>query len=161
MHDSQRPVVSAGVVLGAGLGGFFDGILFHQLLQVHNMLTGRIPKDTIANVEIQMFWDGMFHAATWLLTVAGMWMLFRAARRRDVHATGKTLLGGLATGWGLFNFVEGLIDHHLLHLHHVVERLGVSIFDWAFLASGVALIAAGWSMIRSEAGSAAQRAGTR
>ena len=42
MHEAQRPVVAAGIVLGAGLGGFFDGIVFHQILQVHNMLTGRI-----------------------------------------------------------------------------------------------------------------------
>jgi uncharacterized membrane protein len=39
-------------------------------------------------------------------------------------------------GWGLFNFVEGLIDHHVLHVHHVVERLGVSVWDWAFLGVG-------------------------
>ena len=52
-------------------------------------------------------------------------------------------------GWGLFNFVEGLIDHHILHLHHVVESLGVSAYDYAFLASGVIFMAIGWSMVRT------------
>jgi uncharacterized membrane protein len=52
-------------------------------------------------------------------------------------------------GWGLFNFVEGVIDHHVLHVHHVVESLGVSIWDWVFLGSGVVLAGAGWSLIRS------------
>lgn len=28
-----------GIVLGVGLGGFVDGILLHQLLQWHHMLT--------------------------------------------------------------------------------------------------------------------------
>ena len=50
-------------------------------------------------------------------------------------------------GWGIFNFVEGLIDHHILNLHHVVEALGVSIFDYAFHASGLLLSAIGWTMI--------------
>lgn len=52
-------------------------------------------------------------------------------------------------GFGLFNLIEGVVDHHLLRLHHVYERLGVSAWDYLFLASGVALIAAGWLMIGS------------
>jgi uncharacterized membrane protein len=157
MKDSQRPLVSAGAVLGMGLGGFFDGILFHQILQLHGMLTGRLPKDTIANVEINMFWDGVFHAATWLLTVLGVWLLFRTAQRGDSVLSTRTLAGALAIGWGSFNLVEGAIDHHVLHLHHVVERLGVSAFDWAFLASGVLLIALGWLAVRSDAEATVER----
>jgi uncharacterized membrane protein len=151
MKDTVRPLVSAGTLLGVGLGGFVDGILFHQLLQTHNMLTARIPKDSIAAVEINMVWDGVFHAATWLVTVAGVWLLFRAGRRRDVPFSGPTFAGALALGWGLFNLIEGIIDHHVLHLHHVVERLGVSAYDWAFLASGIVLVAGGWLLIRRDA----------
>jgi uncharacterized membrane protein len=151
MKETQRPIVSAGTTLGMGLGGFFDGILFHQILQVHGMLTARLPKDAIANVEINMFWDGIFHAVTWLLTAVGVWMLFRAAQHREVVFLAPTFGGSLLLGWGLFNVVEGVIDHHVLHLHHVVERLGVSVFDWAFLAWGAAMIAAGWLLIRADA----------
>ena len=50
--------------MGIGLGGFFDGILFHQLLQIHNMLSAKYPNTSIANLEINMFWDGLFHALT-------------------------------------------------------------------------------------------------
>ena len=32
-------VRTAGIVLGIGLGGFFDGIVLHQILQWHHMLT--------------------------------------------------------------------------------------------------------------------------
>jgi uncharacterized membrane protein len=41
----QRPIeerhfpVSAGIFFGLGLGGFFDGIVLHQLLQWHHMLS--------------------------------------------------------------------------------------------------------------------------
>ena len=45
--------------------------------------------------------------------------------------------------------VEGSINHHILHVHHVVERLGLSVWDWIFLGSGVVLLVVGWLMIRS------------
>ena len=60
-----------------------------------------------------------------------------------------TFTGALLAGWGLFNLVEGIIDHHLLNLHHVVERLGKSVFDYAFLASGVLLLVVGCLLIRA------------
>ena len=139
----DRPLISAGVVLGVGMGGFVDGILFHQILQIHNMLSAKRPPDTVANVEINMVWDGLFHAFTWSATALGLWLLFRAAQAPGVHWSGRILGGALAGGWGLFNLVEGTIDHHILHVHHVVERLGVSAWDYAFLASGVLLMLLG------------------
>ena len=54
-----------------------------------------------------------------------------------------------SAGWGLFNLVEGIIDRYVLNLHHLVERLGLPIFDHAFLASGVIFIVAGMSAVRS------------
>ena len=134
---SVSALVRAGIFLGIGMGGFVDGILFHQLLQFHSMLTGRVPKTSIANLEINMFWDGMFHSLTWTMTAIGLFLLWKAVKRADTLLSGKALVGAIFLGWGLFNFVEGLIDHHLLNLHHVVERLGVSVYDYAFLASGL------------------------
>lgn len=65
----------------------------------------------------------------------------------------------MIAGWGLFNLVEGLINHHILHVHHVVERLGLSVWDWAFLGSGGLFLIVGWLMIRSvNAPQAVQRA---
>jgi uncharacterized membrane protein len=148
-RPTRRPLASAGLMLGVGLGGFFDGILFHQILQTHNMLSARRPKDSVVNIEINMFWDGLFHAFTWAATAIGVVMLFRAARRTEVFWSGRVLAGSMLSGWGLFNFIEGLIDHHVLQVHHVVERYGQSVWDWAFLASGVVLIGVGWFMARS------------
>ena len=145
---NRRPLISAGTLLGIGMGGFVDGIVLHQILQVHNMLSAKRPKDSIVNMEINMVWDGLFHAFTWMMTALGLWMLWRAVTRRDVPLSGKTLFGAMVFGWGLFNFVEGLIDHHVLHIHHVVERLGVSVYDWAFLGvGGVGLMVLGWVII--------------
>jgi uncharacterized membrane protein len=41
-------------------------------------------------------------------------MLWRAAQRTHVRWSGKLLAGTLLMGFGLFNLVEGLMDHHLL-----------------------------------------------
>jgi uncharacterized membrane protein len=146
---TRRPLIAAGIVIGAGLGGFIDGIVFHQILQVHNMLSARIPPDTLVNAKINMVWDGVFHAFTWVLTAWGIAMLWGLGERADVPWSGRTFAGSLLMGWGLFNLIEGVIDHHLLGIHHVVERLHESGYDYAFLVFGAFLIAIGGALIRA------------
>jgi uncharacterized membrane protein len=144
-----RPLVSAGTLLGIGLGGFVDGIAFHQLLQAHNMLSAWVPKTTIANVEVNMFWDGLFHAATWLATVAGVVLLFHAAERGDVPWSRRVFAGSIALGWGLFNLVEGDRSPRAPNPPRRGSRRALRV-DWAFLGSGVLLIGFGWKMIGAD-----------
>src|SRR5215203_4700810 len=107
---NRRPLIAAGTLLGIGLGGFVDGILFHQLLQVHNMLSAKYPtRESLANAEINMFWDGLFHTLTWATTAVGLTLLWRAGQRADVPWSTRTFVGSLLLGWGLFNLVEGVI----------------------------------------------------
>jgi uncharacterized membrane protein len=58
----------------------------------------------------------------------------------------------MLVGWGLFNVVEGVVDHHLLTLHHVREGAGVNETAWdlAFLGFGVLLVAGGRLLARSD-----------
>ncbi|HEX8372749.1 MAG TPA: DUF2243 domain-containing protein [Chthoniobacterales bacterium] len=157
MLIKTRPLTRAGIFLGIGLGGFFDGILFHQILQMHAMLSARIPKDSVPNISINMFWDGIFHAFTWVMTVIGVMLLFKAQSARHIVWSKRVFVGAMFLGWGMFNLVEGLVNHHFLHLHHVVESMGTSRYDIAFLASGVIFIIAGWLAIRSARESALRR----
>ncbi len=60
---------------------------------------------------------------------------------------GSTLIGAMIFGWGLFNLVEGIINHHILHIHHVTETANHLTWDIAFLASGVIMMLIGWMMI--------------
>ncbi len=144
-----KPLLTAGVLMGIGMGGFIDGILFHQIFQLHSMLSAKLPQNTIVNIEISMVWDGLFHAFTWLTTATSIQLLWSALKRREVPYSSNIFIGALLTGWGIFNLVEGIIDHHILGIHHVVERLGVSIYDYLFLASGAAFICIGLFLIRS------------
>jgi uncharacterized membrane protein len=126
-HDTREErdfPVSAGLLFGLGLGGFFDGIVLHQVLQWHHMLTSAgYPADSVPNLEINTLWDGLFHVSTYLCVVLGLAILWRAAHRTHVRWSGKLLAGTLLMGFGLFNLVEGLIDHQLLGLHHVNETV--------------------------------------
>jgi uncharacterized membrane protein len=146
-----KPLTKAGIVLGLGLGGFIDGIVLHQILGWHHLVctTETCQVETVAALKKQVTQDGFFHLATWLLPAAGIGMLFRAARFREQVWVGRSLFGSMLAGWGAFNFVEGLIDHHLLGIHHV--RPGHPqefLFDVLFLASGAVLILVGAALTK-------------
>lgn len=146
----RTPLIAAGLLLGAGLGGFVDGIVLHQILQWHNMLSGQLPPDTLVRAKVNMYWDGLFHAAVWVLTAIGLALLWQATGRADVPRSGRTLWGGLLLGWGSFNVVEGIIDHQILHLHHVYEYTANHLpADLAFLGFSVLLLAGGAALARS------------
>ena len=131
--------------MGIGLGGFFDGIVFHQLLQFHNMLSNWVPRDSLVNEEINMFWDGIFHAFCFLCTLLALYLLWRVIANSPGKLSGRVYTGALWLGWGLFNFVEGVIDHQILQVHHVYQNdpRQFLLWDAAFLASGVLFAAIG------------------
>jgi len=130
--------------MGAGLGGFIDGIVFHQILQWHNMLSGWIAPDDIVAIKVNMVWDGYFHLAVWLMTVAGLGILLRGVSRAKAHFPVRSCAGALPLGWGVFNVLEGIIDHHVLGVHRVNAGSEFALaWDVGFVILGVALIAAG------------------
>lgn len=146
----SHSLIGAGIVLGAGLGGFLDGIWLHQILQWHNMLSGWVAPDTLVDAKVNMFWDGVFHMGVWLVTVLGLYMLWRAIRNGAPRRSGQTLIGAMLAGWGLFNVIEGTIDHLLLDIHHVQEYARNHLpADLAFLAFGLLLIFIGWLLMRA------------
>ena len=144
---------SGGVLLGLGLGGFFDGIVFHQVLQWHHMVTSAgYPATTIANLQFNTLLDGLFHATTWLFTVGGVAILWRHAHRAHVRWSTRLLCGTVLIGFGAFNIVEGLVDHQLLGLHHVNETAPQDqwvYWDIGFLLWGAAMFIAGWWLKRT------------
>jgi uncharacterized membrane protein len=132
--------------MGLGLGGFIDGIVLHQVLQWHHMLTstGDYPMTTVAGLEANTLADGFFHLATWILVSLASWLTWRAWRDDRLAPPWRTQVGMLLAGWGLFNLVEGLIDHEILGIHHVRDDLGGPVsWDRGFLALGVVLFVGG------------------
>ncbi|WP_333572858.1 DUF2243 domain-containing protein [Sphingomonas sp.] len=152
MIPRRRPMLAAGLALGIGMGGFVDGILFHQILQLHNMMSARIPNTDYVGAKVNMVWDGVFHAGVWMITAIGVSLLWRAGRVAGADLSGRLFAGALLMGWGLFNMVEGVIDHHLLQLHHVYEPMGQSGWDYVFLLSGGVMLAFGFMLVRAGTG---------
>jgi uncharacterized membrane protein len=143
--------ISAGIFLGLGLGGFFDGIVFHQLLQWHHMLTSAgYPPDSVPNLEINTFWDGLFHSLTYIFLALGILILWKHERRTHLRWSGKLILGSVLMGFGIFNLAEGVVNHHLLGLHHVNETVPPEqwiFWDIGFLLWGAAMLIGGWALV--------------
>ncbi|TFV66183.1 UNVERIFIED_ORG: DUF2243 domain-containing protein [Bacillus sp. AZ43] len=145
----RLPSRASGLLHGIGLGGFVDGIVLHQILQWHHMVSAVESPGTLAGLELNTVADGFFHLATWVATIAGMVTALVAWRQGRIAPSWSFHLGLVLAGWGLFNLVEGLIDHQILGVHHVRDDLGAPLsWDLAFLASGVLLVAAGWLLHR-------------
>jgi uncharacterized membrane protein len=143
---------SAGLFLGLGLGGFFDGIVLHQLLQWHHLASHVHPPLDLAALKTNVVWDGVFHSLTYVFVLVGLLRLWQTARRVHLRWSSSLFAGTILMGFGLFNTVEGLINHQLLGLHHVNETVPPSqwlLWDLGFLAWGIAMIIGGWRLHRS------------
>ncbi|KMO44441.1 membrane protein [Methylobacterium tarhaniae] len=141
------PSLLPGLLIGLGLGGFFDGIVLHQLLQWHHMLSSWYPITSLEALALNTRWDGYFHSATYVLVVLGVFLLWRRGGPFD----GRRLAGAALLGWASFNLVEGVIDHQLLGVHHVNETVPRQDWPWwdaGFLAWGAAMAAAGGLLLR-------------
>ncbi|RUV67612.1 MULTISPECIES: DUF2243 domain-containing protein [unclassified Mesorhizobium] len=143
---------SAGILLGLGLGGFFDGIVLHQLLQWHHMATSAgYPADNVENLRFNTLLDGLFHAGTYIFVVLGLAVLWRTAHKSHLWWSGKMLLGTMLMGFGMFNLVEGLINHQLLGIHHVNETVPPDqwiYWDIGFLVWGALMLIGGLALAR-------------
>ncbi|HVK97637.1 MAG TPA: DUF2243 domain-containing protein, partial [Flavisolibacter sp.] len=72
---SPVPLTTASMVLGIGLGGFMDGIVLHQVLQWHEMLSAKIPATEYIGKSVNMFWDGIFHFFCLIVVLVGVVLL--------------------------------------------------------------------------------------
>ena len=148
----KRSITGPGIIMGLGLGGFFDGIVLHQILQWHHLLTSAgYPPDSVQNLQINTLADGLFHGVTWLLTVIGLFLLWRAVHRGTEVRPFRVLIGALLMGWGIFNLVEGVIDHHILGIHHVRSGPDQALWDIGFLIWGALMLIGGWFISRRAA----------
>jgi uncharacterized membrane protein len=163
MAGAGERSIAPGLLLGLGLGGFVDGIVLHQIVQWHNMGSAILPPTTMDAMKQNMTWDGLFHAGTWTIVIVGVYRLLHDAREGAALPTAGAFTGQLLLGWGIFNLVEGLIDHHVLDLHHVRDLPAhVPAYDWAFLiVGGLVFIGLGWTLSRRSRGPSGRRSQSR
>jgi uncharacterized membrane protein len=151
-YANPVPLLRASLILGTGLGGFIDGIVFHQLLQWHQMLSNQLAPTTLVAKSVNMFWDGIFHAGMLIVVAFGIALLWKITRRENCDTSGRILAGGFFIGWGMFNTVEGIIDHHVLKLHNVRElAASQDLWNYGFLFVSAVFVILGTVIFRSHA----------
>src|SRR3954469_14314874 len=72
--------LQAALLLGVGLGAFFEGMLFHPIA-------------------------GFFYFVAWVLSVAGVVLLWSALRGPGRLPAGGAFAASYLVGWGVFNMV--------------------------------------------------------
>ena len=134
------------ILLGFGLGGMFDGILLHQILQWHHLLS-LVPGERTETLEFQILADGLFHLLMNGLVVLGVILLWRDRRAMD----GRAAVGGAIIGFGAWNVVDVIAFHWVLGIHNVrLDRPDPFPWDLGWLiALGVVPILAGFVLLRS------------
>ena len=151
MQPEKAPARAPAFVFGMGVGGFVDGIVLHQLLQWHHLLshTESGNTKTVPGLELNTLADGVFHSAMWVLVVAAAALTIRARQQGRLSPRWSFHTGLVLAGWGAFNVVEGLVNHQLLGIHHVRDDLGGPLaWDLGFLAISLVLVSAGWLLYR-------------
>lgn len=145
---ASRPLDVAGVTLGFALGGFFDGILLHQILQWHHLLSG-LDGPRWRSLPVQVMADGLFHALMYVIALVGLWMLWRG-RRAAVTVSSRRFIGMFLTGFGLWHVVDGIVSHWLLGLHHIrMNAQSVLAWDLLFFVTGALVLVAGLLLARA------------
>ncbi|GAB3347900.1 DUF2243 domain-containing protein [Modestobacter lapidis] len=134
--------VGTGVLIGVGVAGFVDEVVFHQLLHWHHFY----DRGTSAAGLVS---DGLFHAFSWTAVVVGLFVL-ADLHRRQATVPRRVWAGGL-TGAGAFQVYDGLVHHKLLQVHQV--RYGVDLlpYDVAWLVSGAVPLVVGLLLLRGPA----------
>jgi len=84
-EQRSRRITAPAILLGVGLGGFADGIVLHQVLQWHHMLTAvdDYPATTVAGLEANTLWDGVFHALSYVCVGIGLFWVWLARDGRS------------------------------------------------------------------------------
>lgn len=131
----KTPWARWAAALGFALGGFFDGILLHQILQWHHLLS-LVPG--MDDLRLQVLWDGYFHALMYVLALAALAGLWRQHRRGAAKAAGIwgwPLVGAVLVGFGLWHVVDSVLSHWLLQIHRIrVDSPDPLLWDLLWLA---------------------------
>jgi len=149
-EPDPRRLLLPTIMIGIGLSGFFDGILLHQVLQWHHLLS-LVPGEPYRDVATQILADGLFHVLMYVVTASGLWLLWR---RRSVLADGRVgwrpIAGGGLLGFGLWNVIDVAGFHWLLGIHRIrVAVPNPMTYDLAWLGTlGIVPMMIAWRLLR-------------
>ena len=136
---ADNSIKRSALLLGFALGGFFDGIMLHQVLQWHHLLS-LVPGS--GDLRAQILWDGLFHILMYLLAAIGLAGLWRSGRERIDR---RQLAVWLLLGFGVWQIVDVVFFHWILGIHRIrVDRPDPLLWDigWLVVVGGPPLLLA-------------------
>lgn len=142
-----RSLTWPALLLGVALGGFFDGILLHQILQWHHLLSN---VDAMRDLRTQILADGLFHALMYLLAAVALWLLWRRRAALAQAGAGRRLWALALVGFGAWHGADAVLSHWVLGIHRIKDDAANPLaWDLAWLAVfGVLPALAGWWALR-------------
>lgn len=118
--------------LGVALGGFFDGILLHQILQWHHLLSA---VQAASDLRVQILADGLFHALMYLLALVGLVQLWRRRAALRAPGAGRILGGSALVGFGGWHMMDAVLSHWVLGIHRIrMDTANPLLWDLAWFA---------------------------
>ncbi|MQY45747.1 DUF2243 domain-containing protein [Rhizobiales bacterium RZME27] len=140
------------LALGFSLGGFFDGILLHQILQWHHLLSGL--EQARLDIRFLVLTDGLFHGLMYVVAIAGLYLLWTSPTPTR-QSKNVPLIARAMIGFGIWHLVDAVLSHWILGIHRV--RMDVEqpfLWDLAWLAVfGLLPFATGCYLMRRRSGS--------
>jgi len=146
IESQRRPW--AGYLLGFAIGGFFDGILLHQILQWHHLLLG-IQSGPFRDMRVQILADGLFHLLMYVIALAGIWSLWRA--KQSAYLSDRDIASDALIGFGAWHVIDGIVSHWILGIHRIkMDSENPLLWDlvW-FLLFGVVPLVIGFIVRRN------------
>jgi uncharacterized membrane protein len=149
---AHPPLAGTGFFLGMALGGFFDGILLHQILQWHHLLSN---VDAARDMRVQIMADGVFHALMYAVAAAALYQLWRRRAALQAPDAARTLWGMALVGFGGWHIADAVVSHWITGIHRIkVDSPQPLLWDLAwFVVFGVVPALAGWWLRRNGPGS--------
>ncbi|MDB5914580.1 MAG: hypothetical protein JWP22_3255 [Ramlibacter sp.] len=139
-------------IVGLALGGFFDGILLHQVLQWHHFLS-LVQSPAVQDIRVQILADGLFHVLMYFVAAIGLVKLWRAREQCAQPGAGTLLWGSALLGFCVWHFIDVVLAHWIVGIHRVrVDSPNPLLWDLLWIAIFGALpLLLGWKMLRGGA----------
>jgi len=156
--DFTRKYEWAGYALGFGLGGFFDGILLHQVLQWHHLLSG--IEEARQDIRVLILADGAFHVLMYVVTGIGLWLLWRGRQEFSAPGADRRLFANALIGFGFWHVLDSVLSHWILGIHRIRMDVDDPLF-WDLLwfgLFGIVPLLLGWFVRRGGSGSTGRTA---
>jgi uncharacterized membrane protein len=150
--DLRRRQVVAGLIVGVGTGMFLDGIVFHQILQWHHLLSSvdeldATTRDGLSDLVVA---DGWFHVASLAVLLAGVAAVWSIARLPTVAWPASMLAATVVMGIAGFDVADALVNHLLLNLHNLREDVGNQLaWDLGYLGVSLVVLAVATAWLRA------------